>query len=399
MVMTTVAIVSTGIAIWSLTREVEEEPPVVTEPLEDRRVLVPASFADLPGWADDRVAEALPALRRSCDVFSRRETSAPVGPDGIGGTAGDWRELCDELPSATDDHTTRELVERHLLPVQVRNNEVETGLFTGYYEPSLSGSREFSETYSVPLFRKPSDLLSIDLADFSERYEGSRISGRIGDGTFKPYYERAEIDAGALEGRELELVWVDDAVDAFFLHIQGSGRVALAEGGEMRVGYGGQNGRPYYAIGRELVERGALTLEEVSLQSIRAWLAENPEEAAAVMATNPSFVFFRELEGEGPLGTMGVALTPGRSLAIDRSLLPLGAPVWIDGSAPSADGNGDQVLRRLMVAQDTGGAIKGPVRGDVFWGHGADAEAIAGHMKHEGRLWLLLPRVAVERLD
>ena len=400
MIMATVAIISTSFAIWCFRRDVEPEPPVVIEPepLEDRLVLVPADFEELEGWRDDRAAEALPALRRSCEVFSRRDPTAGIGPDEVGGRVADWRDFCTGVSTARDDGSVRQLIEQHLRPVQVRNHDERTGLFTGYYEPSLRGSRRRSEAYPVPLFRKPDDLLTLDLADWSDRFEGDRISGRVGDGTFKPYYERAEIAGGALDGRDLELVWVDDAVDAFFLHIQGSGRVELEEGGEMRVGYGGQNGRPYYAIGRELVERGALTLEEVSLQSIRAWLAAHPEEAAAVMATNPSFVFFRELEGEGPVGTMGVALTPGRSLAVDRAFLPLGAPVWLDGLAPSADGSGDRALRRLLVAQDTGGAIKGPVRGDVFWGHGPDAEEIAGHMKHEGRLWLMLPRAVVERL-
>ena len=192
--------------------------------------------------------------------------------------------------------------------------------------------------------------------------------------------------------RDLELVWVDDAVAAFFLHIQGSGRVELADGDTMRVGYDGQNGHAYTAIGRELVARSELALEEVSLQSIRAWLQDHPESAEEIMNTNRSFVFFRELRGEGPVGSQGVALTPRRSLAVDRRFLPLGVPMWIDATAPSAAlGEPDRPLRRLMVSQDTGGAIRGPVRGDVFWGHGPEAEQIAGRMKHQGRVWVLLP--------
>ncbi len=265
-------------------------------------------------------------------------------------------------------------------------------MFTGYYEPLLDGSRQRSERFDVPLYRKPDDIIEIDLERFHDRFEGQTISGRLTADSFEPYYERAEIAAGALTGRGLEVVWVDDAVEAFFLHIQGSGRVRLAEGGEMRVGYAGQNGRPYYAIGRELVARGEMTLEQVSLQSIRAWLAAHPSEAHAVMAVNPSYIFFRQLDGEGPIGSLGVPLTPRRSLAVDAAHLPLGAPLWLDATAPRADGSGDAPLRRLMVAQDTGGAIRGAVRGDVFWGHGAAAEAIAGRMKHPGRLWILLPR-------
>ena len=391
-VMTIVAVAAVGYSIRCHRQGAEPTGPVIVEPLEDRRVLRPASFDELPGWKEDALAEALPALRRSCEVFAARDPASAVGPEGIAGAAADWAAICDALLAATGDDDLRATIERLLEPFQVLNNEEVTGLFTGYYEPSLSGSRSRSEDYTVPLYRKPPDLLKIDLEPFHERFAGRSISGRVGDGTFQPYYDRGEISQGALARRDLELVWVDDPIDAFFLHIQGSGRVALPDGGEMRVGYEGQNGRPYFAIGRELVERGALTLEEVSLQSIRAWLEEHPEEAGEVMATNPSFVFFRELEGEGPVGTLGVALTPGRSLAIDRSMLPLGIPVWLDAMAPAGDGGADRPVRRLMVAQDTGGAIKGPVRGDVFWGHGEIAEHVAGHMKHEGRLWLLLPR-------
>lgn len=400
LLMTVVALVSTGIAIWSYRqlaalRVIDVEPPVE---LEDRLVLLPTSFDELPGWNDDTLIEALPALRRSCEVFARRQPQAEIGPTPVAGTVADWSAACTALLAATDEAALRRAVESTFKPLRILNNSDDLGLFTGYYEPSLNGSLRRSAHYRVPLYQKPADLLSVDLEQFHERYAGKSISGRIGNGTFKPYFERAEIASGALADRRLELVWVDDPVDAFFLHIQGSGRVQLEDGSEMRVGYGGQNGRPYYAIGRELVDRGALALEEVSMQSIRHWLEANPQEAETVMSTNRSYVFFRELEGEGPLGTMGVALTPGRSMAIDRQHLPLGAPLWLDGAAPGPEGEGDRPLQRLLIAQDTGGAIKGPVRGDVFWGYGAEAELTAGHMKHEGRLWLLLPNEVAERI-
>jgi membrane-bound lytic murein transglycosylase A len=219
--------------------------------------------------------------------------------------------------------------------------------------------------------------------------KGERIAGRVIDGRLRPYEDRARIEGGALKGRDLEMVWVDDAVDAFFLHIQGSGRVVMEDGSVMRVGYAGQNGHPYVAVGRELIARGVLTKENVSMQSIREWLRANPGEAAGLMNKNPSFVFFRPLDGEGPQGAQGVALTPGRSLAVDRSFVPYGLPVWLDAQDPL---DGAARLRRLMVAQDTGGAIRGPVRGDVFWGHGDDAELRAGKMKSPGRYHLLIPR-------
>jgi membrane-bound lytic murein transglycosylase A len=212
-----------------------------------------------------------------------------------------------------------------------------------------------------------------------------------------PYHSRAEIEGGALAGRELELLWVDDAIAKFFLQIQGSGQVRLDDGRVVRVGYATQNGHPYRAIGRDLIEIGALTRDEVSLQTIRAWLQAHPRDAAAIMARNRSYIFFQEhpelAAADGPLGAQGVPLTAGRSLAVDRRYVPLGVPLWLETSVPAPEGPAP--LRRLMVAQDTGGAIKGVVRGDVFWGGGERAEAVAGRMKSTGRYAVLLPRALV----
>jgi membrane-bound lytic murein transglycosylase A len=241
----------------------------------------------------------------------------------------------------------------------------------------------------VPLYRTPPDLVTADLGLFRPAFAGERIAGRVDGTALKPYAKRAEIERGALAGRGLELVWVDDAADAFFLHIQGSGRVTLEDGSVVRVGYAGGNGHAYTAIGRELARRGVMAPEDVSMQSLRAWLANNPDEAQALMEVNDSYVFFRILEGEGPLGSQGVVLTPGRSLAVDARFLPLGAPVWLATTDPV---DAARPLRRLTVAQDTGGAIRGPARADLFWGHGADAAERAGRMRQEGELYLLLPR-------
>jgi membrane-bound lytic murein transglycosylase A len=282
--------------------------------------------------------------------------------------------------------------------------EVE-GLFTGYYEPTLQGSRRRGGRFQVPLYKTPNDMVAVDLGAFRDDLEGRKITGRIAGDRFLPYHDREAIDRGALAGRNLELVWVDSAVDAFFLEIQGSGRVEMDDGSSLRLGYAGQNGHPYYAIGRELVQRGHMEVEEVSMQSIRGYLEEHPDEGAEIMRTNPSYVFFRQLTGPGPLGSLGVALTPGRSLAIDQSILPLGAPMWLAAEAPAPTPRemseaGDsaraiqetQRLERLIVGQDTGGAIEGPVRGDVFWGPGDEAADVAGRMKHAGRLWVFLPK-------
>lgn len=362
---------------------------------EDRLELRPARFADLSGWESDALREALPALMRSCARIAKLAGETPMGGGGFAGTVADWQPACAaaaQVP-AGNAVAARAFFEREFRPVALSNGGEPEGLFTGYYEPFLQGSRTRREPYTVPLYGRPPDLVMVDLGRFRDDWKGQRIAGRVEEGSLVPFADRTEIEAGALEGRDLELVWVDSAVDAFFLQIQGSGRVRLAEGGEVRLGYAAQNGRPYTAIGRTLIERGALKREEVSMQSIRRWLEENPGEAAEVMATNPSYVFFQELSGDGPLGAEGVALTPGRSLAVDRKFLPLGVPLWLDGSSPSPrEGEPERPLRRLLIAQDTGGAIRGPVRGDVFWGHGDEAAEIAGRMKHSGRLWALVPK-------
>ena len=221
------------------------------------------------------------------------------------------------------------------------------------------------------------------------------------DGRLQPFPSRAEIAAGALAGRGLEMVWVDDPIDAFFLHVQGSGQIVLEDGEIARVGYAAQNGHPYFAIGRELIARGALTRERVSLQSIRAWLEAHPDAAAEVMNRNPSYVFFRRIAGDGPRGAFQVPLTARASLAVDRRHIPLGVPVWLETALPRADGVAGEAMswRRLLVAQDTGGAIRGIVRGDVFFGAGARAAALAGRMKSSGRYYILLPRAVVARGD
>jgi membrane-bound lytic murein transglycosylase A len=403
-----------SMAVWVLLEDQDAVPDVVpvevppSPPPEPELVLAPAEFTDLPGWEEDDLAEALPALLASCRVLARRPLSEPVGPRGLAGTAGDWREPCAEVSRlrGAGPPAVRAFLERAFRPWAVSNRGEREGLFTGYYEPSLRGSRRHHGPYRTPLHARPPELVEVELGEFREDLEGRRIAGQVEGGRLLPFHDREAIDRGALGGRGLEIVWVDDPVDAFFLQVQGSGRVVLDDGTVLRLGYAAQNGHPYTAIGRELVDRGEMALEEVSLQTIRAWLEAHPEEAPEVMAVNASYVFFRRLEGPGPLGSLGVALTPGRSLAVDRTFLPLGAPLWLDAEAPLVP---DQVpegaeapegatpLRRLMVAQDTGGAIRGPVRGDVFWGPGDRAEILAGHMKHPGRLWLLLPR-AVEPL-
>jgi membrane-bound lytic murein transglycosylase A len=366
----------------------------------DHLILAPAGFPDLPGWQEDKIAQALPALLRSCSRITALPEEASLGGEGFAGTAGAWKPACAAAARvpAGDDAAARAFFEAYFRPFSAADGGERSGLFTGYYEALLHGSRRRSARFHVPLYGRPPEVVMVDLGAFREDLRGKRLAGRVEDGALVPLPDRTAIEKGALAGRGLELVWVDSPVDAFFLQIQGSGRVRLAEGGEIRVGYAADNGRRYTAIGRELIRRGVYQPAEVSMQSIRRWLEKNPAEAGALMDTNASYVFFQEIAGEGPLGAEGVALTPGRSLAVDLKHWPLGVPLWLDATAPAPrDNEPDRPFRRLVIAQDTGGAIRGPVRGDVFWGAGPEAEGVAGKMKNPGRMWVLLPKGVTEK--
>ena len=361
------------------------------EPIPDRIDFSLATFEDLPGWSGDTLLEALPLLKASCKSWllaSKGEATYALG-EGFGNWS-DWREFCSELVEIPELRSAfQEALKRFLVPVSIRNHGERQGLFTGYYEASLRGSRKRYGRYQVPLYSRPPDLISVNLGTFREDLGGRRIAGRLSRGRLEPFADRAEIEGGALAGRDLEILWVDDPVDAFFLHIQGSGRVLLEDGSSVRLGYSSQNGHPYTAIGRALIESGEVSREEISMQSIRYWLEGHSSEAAKLMNSNESFVFFRILEGPGPIGSMGLALTPERSLAVDRQFIPLGVPLWLAADPPKAN---EEAIQRLVVAQDTGGAIRGPVRGDLFWGYGDRAAELAGPMKSGGEIWGLVPR-------
>ena len=349
--------------------------------------LVAARFADLPGWADDDLHAWLPALAQSCGVALRRAQSP-------------WLPLCQSLDALNAATATalRERLETLLQPWQlqqapsngsVRDTGPEMGLITGYYEPVLQGSRQRVAPYLHPLYATPEDLLTIDLGSLYPELRNLRLRGRVEGRRVVPYAARSEIERGTAALRGKELLWVDDAVEAFFLQIQGSGRVRLPDGSTTRVGYADQNGHPYRPIGRWLAEQGELARDQVSMQSIKQWASANPARLPELLSQNPSYVFFRELPDSdaGPIGAQGVPLTSERSLAIDPRSTPLGTPVFLSTTRPD---NG-QPLNRLMMAQDTGGAIRGAVRADLFWGSGPQAGELAGRMRQQGRLWLLWP--------
>ncbi|MEQ9346314.1 MAG: murein transglycosylase A [Thalassospira sp.] len=374
----------------------------IKEPVkqEDILTLRPVTFADLDGWQSDDMRPAIRAFARSCKAMLRRDDDKMVGPDVRMGTIGQWRNSCETAVSLDVDSLRKEdaraFFQSDFRPYLSGNGKKPEGLFTGYYEPELRGSLTKGDQFQTPIYLKPDDMVSIDLGDFRDDLKGTKLVGRLSGSSVKPYFNRAEIENGALAGRDLEMVWVDDAVDAFFLQIQGSGRVVLPDNSVLRVGYAATNGHPYFAIGRKLIERGALTRETVSLQTIQKWLHDNPDEADGVMNTNASFVFFHPLKTDpddpngGPLGSQGVALEPGRSLAVDRRFHAMGVPVWLETRDPM---NLDRKFNRLMIAQDTGGAIRGPVRGDIFFGPGDDAALFAGHMNRSGQKFVLLPNL------
>lgn len=335
----------------------------------------PVAYSRLPGWSSDRHAQAWPALLQSC----LRRGGEP-----------DWAALCSaaQAAPAPDDAGARRFFETwfqpHLLHAQDGGRE---GLITGYYVPVLEGSRTQTPRFRYPVYERPPDLLTVDLGALYPELRGKRVRGRLDGARVVPYYSRAEIEQQALQASVL--AWVDDPVALFFLQVQGSGRIRLRDGSLLHVGYADQNGHPYVAVGRCLVERGALKLEDVNLASIRSWLQAHPDQADAMLRCNPSYVFFTAREGNGAaVGALNVPLTARRSAAVDPSYIPLGAPLWVDTTLPGDDAP----YRRLMLAQDTGGAIRGPVRADLFWGEGEEAERMAGMMKQRGRLYLLLPR-------
>lgn len=384
------------------------------------------AFDSLEGWAAHDPSPALPAFLRSCErvlaaspglrANPLEALGGPLSGLSIAGVAEDWAAACEEAArgGVDDADAARAFFERHFRPLRIfslrepradveeREPLIETrGLFTGYFEPAYLASSRPTPEFSAPVYARPEDLVMVDLGAFREEYAGVRLAGSVVDGKLVPYPDHRAINEGALENRARPLAWMDPN-DLLFLQIQGSGRLRLMGHGEIRVGYAGQNGHAYTPIGRFLVESGALSLENVSMQSIRAWLDAAPaDEARALREKNASYVFFRLLDDLpspelGPLGADGVQLTPGRSLAVDRRYHALGAPVWV---ALEAGAVGDDPFRRLMIAQDTGGAIRGPVRGDIFFGAGPEAAAVAGRLRAAGEFFIFAPLPVVQRIE
>lgn len=346
-------------------------PPPPKPPGAERAQYVPASFASLPGWDGVQLEPSLRAFLAGCPRAGGPLISACALATSI---------------APGDEAAARRFFEATFVPYQLVGDTGDTGMVTGYYEPILQGSRTRSERYRYPIHGVPDDLVVVDLASVAPETRNVRLRGRLDGRRLVPYYSRAEIEA---RGTAPVIAWAADPVEVFFLQIQGSGQLALENGERIRLGYADQNGHPYRSLGRHLVERGELPLEQASMQGIKSWATANPQKLQDALNANASYVFFREVaDPRGPFGALNVPLVPQYSLAVDRRHVPLGSPVFLATTYPLSE----QPLQRLMAAHDTGGAIRGVVRADFYWGTGEEAGAAAGRMRQQGRMWLLWPR-------
>jgi membrane-bound lytic murein transglycosylase A len=331
-------------------------------------------------WQNDTPSEVWDAFLQSCSTLVKRTA---------------WHAICNEATAmkAPDDAAVRAFFEQRFQPYRATQEDGSTtGMVTGYYEPLLQGDRVRTDRARFPLYAAPNDLITVDLASVYPELKGLRLRGRLVGNTLVPYATRKEIEMPANGNgfKGTPIAWVEDPVDLFFLHIQGSGRIELPDGSHLRVGYADHNGHPYQSIGKLLIERGELKPEQASMQGIKNWGVRNPDKLHELLASNPGFVFFRELPNgpQGPIGALGVPLTGGRSIAVDPRFIPLGAPVFLATNQP----NSPKPMNKLVMAQDTGSAIRGGVRADFFWGFGDAAGELAGRMKQRGRMWVLLPK-------
>lgn len=362
---------------------------------KDHLRLQKTSFTKLKHWKNDNHLEALNTFQNSCtkilahnphDIFAH---SLPHS-----GQYSDWQEICKALENIPKNNTelARKFFEAWFVPYKVKNNFYSKGLFTGYYLPEISASFKKDKKYHVPIYGVPKDLVKVNLGLFNPTLKGKKIIGRLNNNILYPYPERKIINKENFNKDAPVLLWANNPVDVFFAQIQGSALVQLPNHTKILIGYAESNGQPYTAIGKVLLEQKALLPNNVTMQSIRDWLAKHPEKIQTILNHDASYVFFRLLNQAAPLGAQGIPLTASRSLAIDLRYLSLGLPIWLKTTIPDVNSTKKIPFHQLMIAQDTGGAIRGVVRGDVYWGEGEKAAKIAGQMQSKGQYWILLPR-------
>lgn len=381
-----VASLLAGFYVWHLNR--------------DELHLKKTPYSQLPGWTAADTKQSLQAFLISCNTLLKQAPDTAVGSQYIPLTTQDWYPACRaaRLVNVNSNKHTKAFFERWFQPVEFYNHKPVEGLFTGYYVPLLHGSLTKTIRDNIPVYGLPKNMITVDLSLFRSELQHKSISGRLKNNKLVPFYTREEINQGYISKTADVLAWVDSQIDLLFMEIQGSGIIQLRDGSHLVVGYAGQNGAPYTAIGRVLINQGVMTKENASMQRIRDYLESHPEQIETILNHNKSFVFFQKLPQKGVEGVQKIVLTPGYSLAVDRYWVPIGVPIWLNTTRPDPHSNQQKKLQRLMIAQDTGGAIRGMVRGDVFWGDGDRATEIAGKMKNRGYYWLLLPRGVVERL-
>ncbi len=375
-----------------------------------KMTLQPVSFTDLPGWEKDKESEAFKAFQVSCHRFLTLRPDDSVGTSAMMIKAKQWWPICRtamQLKNPTDSQA-RVFFQQHFNVYTVFNLQQPQGLVTAYYLPEVQVSHTRHGSFTVPIYSRPKDLITVKMGLFSSVYKGRKLSGKVVGTELYPYDSREEINKGSLKGRVSIIAWGNSYVDRFFLQIQGSGEAVFPDGKKELLGYDGENGRSYISIGKLLVDSNTIAMKDMSAQTLKKWLNSHPKKGAAVMEANPSFIFFRVLKQKNPNGTARVPLTPWRSVAVDQHYIPLGSPMWFATDIPLAKFPLlKQPFKHLMVAQDTGGAIRGPIRADLYLGAGSKAEIISGHMVNKGRYWLMLPKsfaipkrlLAVESVD
>lgn len=352
-------------------------------------------YSALPQWQSANLQQSFKAFKKSCGVFLKMPATKQVGSQTIPMTAGDWHPACRALFRLNKPSNARikAYFERWFVPFAFYQGDQAQGLFTGYYMPTLKGSLKKTDKYPVPLYGLPNDLVTIKLNQFDDNYGRHQAwRGRVHERQVVPYYKRRDIEQGVIKGKAPVVAWIADRIDRHFLEIEGSGVIETKNNGRIYVGYAGQNGATYTPLANVLIKKGVMTKDNASMQRIKQYLSEHPNEANDIMYQNESFVFFERSRQQGAIGAQNLVLTDGYSMAVDRKHIPLGTPLWLTTTHPDEKTLQPTPLNRLMIAQDTGGAIRGPVRGDFYWGEGKRAARIAGHMKHQGTYWLLLPK-------
>ncbi len=370
------------------------EPDAGPAPQKDALTLTKAKFADLPRWADDHLSEAVPSFLQSCVKLGELKDNDPVGIDGHGGKAKQWRHACAAAAKLKpgDDAAARAMFEAEFVPFVVAGKTGPRGKLTGYYVQEIHASRKPHGAFKIPVLARPADLVMVDLTPFIRDAHGRHIWGRLDKGELRPYATRAEIRKGALAGKNLELMYADDPVDVLFAQIEGSAKATLDDGTVAWLEFNGKNGRSYKGVGGVLKQLGESSRIGFTMQGIRKWFAEHPTRLDEIIDQDASYVFFAESKVAGAIGSQKVVLTPRRSMAVDRAFIAASTPVFVDTHAPIVGSPGKvEPWDHLLIAQDTGAGIVGAVRGDIYWGDDRDAAELGGRMGGPGRYWVLLP--------